>query len=348
MLKKIRFSVIFPVLAALVLIAAQCNPHPTEIPSAKEKSIVEGQEQGTVEAAAESPKLAPVSLGAGEKLKVVATTNIVADIVRQVGGDMIDLTPLLPAGSDPHSFQVTPRDLANVAETQLVFANGMGLEAFLDEVLKNAGGEAALVQVSQGVEARGMETKEEHKEEAEEHAYNSDVDPHTWTSPANVVIFVNNIEQALSALDPANAATYRANAENYRHQLAELDVWVKTQIETIPAENRKLVTDHAVFGYYADRYGLEQIGSVIPAITTAAEPSAKELADLENAIGEYKVKAVFVGNTVNPALSEQVAQDTGTRLLTLYTGSLGPAGSGVESYLDYIRYNTDTIVRGLK
>ena len=224
---------------------------------------------------------------------------------------------------------------------------GFRLE-FLDEVLKNAGGEAALVHVSQGVKARGMETEEAHEENGEEQPHNSNVDPHTWTSPANVVVFVQNIEQALSALDPANAAAYRANAESYEHQLAELDAWVKTQIETIPADNRKLVTDHAVFGYYADRYSLEQVGAVIPAPTTAAEPSAKELANLENAIREYEVKAVFVGNTVNPALSEQVAEDTGTRLLTLYTGSLGPEGSGVESYLDYIRYNTNTIVQGLK
>ena len=275
--------------------------------------------------------LAPVSLAEGEKLKVVATTSIVADIVHQVGGDEIDLIPLLPVGSDPHSFQATPRDLANVAEAHVVFANGMGLEEFLAEILENAGGEAALVQVSQGVEARRIEKKEEG-----EHDHDSDVDPHTWMSPVNVITFVRNIEQALSALDPANAAAYRANAGHYIRQLEELDAWVKTQIETIPPEKRKLVTDHAVFGYYAERYGLEQVGAVIPATTTAAEPSAKELTELEDAIKAYGVEAVFVGNTVNPALSKQVAEDTGTRLLTLYTGSLGAEGSGVESYLDYI------------
>ena len=119
-------------------------------------------------------------------------------------------------------------------------------------------------------------------------------------------------------------------------------------IERIPEENRKLVTDHEVFGYYADRYGLEQVGAVIPAISTAAQPSARELAALEQTIKEYAIKAIFVGNTVNPSLSEQIANDSGTQLVRLYTGSLGTEGSGVESYLDYLRYNTNAIVDALK
>ncbi len=336
----------------------------------------------------EATELAPVDLAAGEKLQVIATTSIVADIVRQVGGELIDLTLLLPIGADPHTFQPTPRDLASVADADVIFANGMGLEEFLDKMIANAGGEAATVHVSHGIAARQFEAGdahahegEEHEHQTEEHAHEGEepehgaeehhqhegeehehgaedhegehhhhegADPHTWTTPANAIVFVHNIEQALSALDPANAPSYAANAAAYATELEELDGWVKTKIETIPAENRKLVTDHTAFGYYADRYGLEQVGAVIPSFSTAAEPSAKELAELEDAIREYGVKAIFVGNTVNPALSERVAQDTGVRLLTLYTGSLGPAGSGVESYIDYIEYNTNTIVEGLK
>jgi ABC-type Zn uptake system ZnuABC Zn-binding protein ZnuA len=316
----------------------------------------------------------PGDLAEGEKLQVIATTSIVADIVRQVGGELIDLNLLLPIGTDPHTFQPTPRDLAGVADADVIFANGMGLEEFLAEMIANAGGEAATVHVSHGIAARQFEAGdahahegeepeheaeehhqhegEEHEHEAEdhegEHHHHEGADPHTWTTPANAIVFVLNIEQALSALDPANAPSYAANAEAYAAELAELDGWVKTQIETIPAENRGLVTDHTAFGYYADRYGLEQVGAVIPSFSTAAEPSAKELAELEDAIRAYGVKAIFVGSTVNPALSERVAQDTGVRLLTLYTGSLGPAGSGVESYIDYIKYNTNTIVEGLQ
>ncbi len=291
--------------------------------------------------------LAPAALAKGEKLQVVATTSIVADIVHQVGGELIDLAPLLPLGTDPHTFEPTPRDLARVADAHVVFANGVGLEGFLDEMLANTGGKTATVYLSQGVELRHIQEGEEHQHEGEAHQHEGD-DPHTWTSPANALIFVGNVEQALSTLDPANAERYAANAQAYQARLETLDAWVKEQIETIPPENREMVTDHMAFGYYADRYGLEQIGAVIPSFSTAAEPSAKELAELEDAIREYEVKAIFVGTSVNPTLAERVAQDTGVRLLPLYTGSLGEEGSGVESYLDYIRYNTNTIVEGLK
>lgn len=295
----------------------------------------------------EMPELEPVSLGEGEKLRVVATTNIVADIVLQVGGEEIELTSLLPIGSDPHTYVATPQDVAAVAEAHVVFANGAGLEkGFLDELVKNAGGNAPVVYLSYGVELRHLEEEQVDTHQLEEE--HKGVDPHTWTTPANAIVFARNIEEALSALDPAGAETYKANAASYEAQLGELDAWVKEQVETIPEENRKLVTDHAAFGYYADRYGLEQIGAVIPGFSTAAEPSAKELAALEDAIREYGVKAIFVGTSVNPSLSQRVAEDTGVKLVTLYTGSLGPEGSGVETYIDYIRYNTTAIVEALR
>lgn len=303
--------------------------------------------------------LAPLDLAAGQKLVVVATTTILGDIVQQVGGDMIDLTVLLPPGTDPHTFQPTPRDLAAVADAHAVIIIGLGLETFLSDMLAQAGGTAAVISASEGVTPRdllahGLEqdfhTENDHQAEAvvaDAHEQMA-IDPHVWTSPANVTVFVDNIERAFSTLDPANAAAYQANAGAYKTQLEALDGWIAAQIDTIPPQNRKLVTDHATFGYYADRYGLEQVGAIVPSFSTNAAPSAQELAQLENAVRDQKIKAVFVGNTVNPALSEQLAADTGIRLLTLYTGSLGPAGSGVETYLDYMRYNTETIVEGLE
>ena len=138
---------------------------------------------------------------------------------------------------------------------------------------------------------------------------------------ANAVIMVANIEQALSRLDPANAAVYQANAKAYQTQLQELDAWVKAQINSIPPENRKLITDHDSLGYYVNHYGLELIGAIVPAYSANAEPSAQELASLEDEISKYKAKAIFVGTTVNPALAKQVADDTGVWLVSLYTGS---------------------------
>jgi manganese/iron transport system substrate-binding protein len=329
---------IFTFLVIVLLIAAQCSPQTEPI-------IQKEVETGGHEHEDEPVRLTAVPLAESEKLKVIATTSIVADVVKNIGGDKIDLTTLLPVGTDPHGFDPAPADLAAVADAHVVFANGMGLEDFLDEMIKNAGGEAAVVQVSQGVEPRQLGTGQEQEEEEHHH---EGADPHTWTSPANAIVFVHNIEHALSALDPANAESYAANAEAYETELEALDAWVKTQIDTIPLENRELVTDHAAFGYYADRYGLEQVGAVIPSFSSAAEPSAKDLAELEAAITEYEVKAIFVGTSVNPSLSERVANDTGVKLVTLYTGSLGTEGSGAETYLDYIRYNTEAIAEALK
>lgn len=284
-------------------------------------------------------ELESVPLGAGDRLKVVATTNVVAHVVSQVGGNTIELTELLPIGADPHTFIATPQDVASVVDAHIIFANGAGLEAeFLPELVKDS--DAPVIYVSQGIEFRELGGGES------EHEY-EETDPHTWTTPANVAVFVQNVEQALIAVDPANAETYQANADAYEAELGALDEWVRAQITTIPSEKRQLITDHSVFGYYADRYGLEQVGAVIPAFSTAAEPSAQALAALEDAIREYGVEAVFVGTTINPSLAKQVAEDTGIELVTLYTGSLGPEGSGVETYVAYICSNTIAIADAL-
>jgi len=318
---------------------------------------------------AEAPSLSAISLADGEKLQVVATTNIVADLVNNVAGDMIDLTAMLPIGANPHTFDPTPQDIAMVSDAQVVFVNGLHLEEFLEKLIENAGGEAAVVPLSTQVKTLNFEATEAHAEdehgddadhedhehEADEHAdedehdhHHEGVDPHIWMTPVNVIVMVHNVEQALSQLDPANAEQYQANAESYIAQLETLDTWIESQIETIPADNRQLVTDHHAFGYYVEQYGLTLVGAVIPAYSDNAEPSAKELADLQDSIAEVGVQAIFVGTTVNPALAERVAEDMDINLVPLYTGSLGEPGSGAENYLDYMRYNTTAIVEALK
>ena len=287
---------------------------------------------------------APASPGGNGRLNVIATTTIVGDVVKQVGGDAIALTVLLPVGADPHTFDPSPQDMAKVTNAGIVFANGAGLEAFLERLLENAGGGADVVYVSDGltlIEGGHAEDKQDdHEDEG--------ADPHTWTDPNNVLHWVDNVEAALSRLDPAHAATYKANADAYRAQLRDLDAWVREQVSTIPAENRKLVTDHATYAYFAERYGFEQIGAVVPGYSTAAQPSAQSLADLEDRIVTFGVKAVFVGKTVNPALAQRVADDTGIKLVTLYTGSLTDSGGEADSYLNYVRYNVMAIVEGLR
>lgn len=304
------------------------------------------------------PTLSPVTLRAGEKLRVVATTSIVADVVKNVGGELMDLTVLMPLGTDPHTFEPTPQDVVAIAEAHVVFVNGAGLEVFLEPLLESAGtGEARVVPVSYGVELRKPEGEPEDISfpsdlqsggEAELQHEHSEFDPHTWFDPNNVMVWTQNIEQALSALDPDHAEVYAANADAYRAELQELDAWIQEQVAQVPEADRQLVTDHMAFTYFVHRYGFEQAGAVVPGYSTLAAPSAQDLAALEGAIRQLGVKAVFVGRTVNPGLAQRVARDTGIRLVFLYTGSLSEPGGPADTYLSLMRYNVSAIVNALK
>jgi ABC-type Zn uptake system ZnuABC Zn-binding protein ZnuA len=309
----------FPWLALILLAAAllgACGGTTPEI----------GSEQGETEL---------VALGAEEKLRVVATTNIVGDVVGQVGGDRIELTVLMDIGIDPHSYVPNPADTAAIHDAHVVFANGAGLEVDLDEMFQTAGGDAAHIHLSDGLALRqagdGGKTA---------------IDPHVWFDVQNVIHWVETIEGTLSGLDPANAEAYRANAGAYTQQLQELDAWVMEQVATIPEANRRLVTNHPAFAYLG-RYGLEQVGAVYP-LSPSAEPSAQDIAALQDVIGSYDVPAIFTESTVNPKLAQQVADDTGARLVALYSGSLGEPGSGAETYIQLIRYDVTAIVQALR
>ena len=162
-----------------------------------------------------------------------------------------------------------------------------------------------------------------------------------------MIHWVENITHVLSALDPSNAEAYEENAHTYIHELEELDAWIQGQISRIPEANRKLVTNHPVFGYFAGRYGLEQVGSVYP-VSPSSEPSARDIAALQDAIQGYGVPAVFAESTVNSRLAEQIARDTGVKLVPLYTGSLSAPGGGAETYILLMRYDVQAIVEALK
>ncbi|MHB1482172.1 MAG: metal ABC transporter substrate-binding protein [Bellilinea sp.] len=275
-------------------------------------------------------------------LSVLATTSIVADVVRQVGGESIEVTTLLPLGADPHSFQPAPRDMALVADASVIFANGAGLEEFLEPLIDNAGATARVIEVSGGIvlldaAAEGAESGD---------GYSGD--PHTWVDPNNVLVWVENIRAALTSLEPERADEFQRNADRYAAELRALDTWVRQQVESIPPENRILVTDHLVYGYFAERYGFTQVGALIPGFSTISSPSAQELAKIENDIRAYKVKAIFIGESVTPALGQRVAEDTGVQLVKLYHASLSEPDGDAPTYLDMIRYNVSAITTALK
>jgi ABC-type Zn uptake system ZnuABC Zn-binding protein ZnuA len=283
-----------------------------------------------------------------DKIQIVASTTIVGDVVKQIGGDHISLTVILPIGADPHTFEPRPQDAAAISDAQIIFLNGLELEHSLEPVIQtNATGK--IVEVSDGVQVLPFEDIHEgiNTPAAEGHIHASG-DPHTWMDPNLVMVWVNNIESALSELDPANADVYSANALSYLSQLSDLDAWIQTEVSKLPVERRKLVTDHESLGYFAHRYGFELVGLVVASLSSNASPSAQELAALENTIRQQNVPAIFVDTTVNPALAQQVAQDTGIKLVTIYNGSLGDANSGVTNYIDFMKVNVKAIVEGLE
>jgi ABC-type Zn uptake system ZnuABC Zn-binding protein ZnuA len=296
--------------------------------------------------------LRPVPLAAGEKLRVVATTSIVSDVVAHVGGDAIDLHSLIPLGVDPHAFEPTPSDARTLAEADVVFVNGFGLEAFMADLIEQAGSGSPIISVSEGIaplpfegEHEGEEhEEEEHEGEAHEHG---EADPHTWLDPNNVIHWTENIEAALTSLDPAHADTYAANAASYRAALTELDKEMRQIFSGIPTENRKLVTDHDELGYFADEYGFTVVGTIIPGTSSLAEPSAAQLAQLLDQVRAQRVPAVFVSSVVNPTLVDTFAADAGIHVVTLYAHSLTEPGGPVPSYLDLMRYNAETIAVAL-
>lgn len=281
------------------------------------------------------------SFAQGDGLKVVATTSLVGDVVSQVGGDKISLEVLLPLGTDPHSFTPTPRDASIIADATIVFANGTGLEEFLKPLMDSVGGSSKVVEVSQGIIYRSLVEEDSRSKLPVD-------DPHTWTDPNNVIIWVDNIIRALSEQDPNNTAYYLKNGQNYQAKLRDLDKWIHLEVVKIPEQNRKLVTDHLVFGYFADRYDFTQVGAIIPGFSSLAEPSAQDIAQIEDEIHSMGVKAIFISVGVNANLAQRIADDTSTQLVFLYMHSLSDKGGEADSYIDFMQYDVTSIVNALK
>jgi ABC-type Zn uptake system ZnuABC Zn-binding protein ZnuA len=273
----------------------------------------------------------------GSKLRVLATTSIVGDVVSQVGGGYIALTILMPVGTDPHDFQPRPQDATALTDTHIIFSNGAGLETFLQPMLESTGATGKLVEVSAGITLLPLPGSNQ-----------TTGDPHTWMDPNNVIIWTQNIAAALSAADPAHSAGYQANAETYTVSLRDLDAWIRTEVALIPSQNRLLVSDHAVLGYFAAQYGFKQEGSITGSFSSEAAPSARELAALEDKIRQSGVRAVFVSEAVNQALADQIAADTGVKSVWIYHASLTTPSGPAASYLEFMRYNVNAIVGALK
>jgi len=277
------------------------------------------------------------ALAPGAKLKVVATTVQITALTKEVSGNNIELRGLVPAGADAHEFEPTASDLTAIENGNVILRHGLGLDEWLDDTLR-AGKKASVVVVTKGIE---VNKGDEDGRQVE--------DPHVWHDPDNDKIMVKNIADALGKADPTNKATYDANATAYQQKLDETRAKVQAIINEVPQGNRKLVTNHDAFGYFANAFGLKIVGAVIPSITTASEPSASDTAALLDTIRKENVKAIFAESSVNPTLARTLANDAKVKIVDdLYGDSLGGPGSGAETVDEMLLVNAHKIADALK
>jgi zinc/manganese transport system substrate-binding protein len=270
-------------------------------------------------------------LRAEDRLNVVASFSILGDLVKNVGGDKVDVATLVGPNGDVHVYAPAPSDAKKNADARLLVMNGLGLEGWLPRLVQSAGSKATIVTASDGIAPLQL---------------GSDADPHAWQSVPNVKIYVCNIRDALIAADPAAAAVFRANADRYLRELDELDAEVRAAIATIPPERRKVITAHNAFGYFAAAYGVSFVAPV--GVSTESEPSARDIATLIQQIKAAKIPAVFLENLSDDRLIRRIAAETGAKAGgTLYSDSLTDEKGPAPTYIALVRHNIKTLTSAL-
>ncbi|AKP92583.1 metal ABC transporter substrate-binding protein [Achromobacter ruhlandii] len=300
---------------------------------------------------------------AAEPLPVVASFSILGDIVREVGGADVRLDILVGPDGDAHEYEPTPGDAKKLAAAKVLFVNGLDFEAWLPRLVKASGFNGATVVASRGVTPRkfaGHGDKEhghgaDHHDHDHGHAHGADdghhhhgdADPHAWQNLANGVIYARNVAEGLAAADPAHADAYRKRADAYVARLQAADAAARKTFAAIAAERRKVVTSHDAFGYFGDAYGVDFIAAM--GISTAAEPSAGDVARIIEQVKRDKVPAVFVENITSPRLVQQIARETGAKVGgTLYSDALSKPGQPGATYLEMFEWNVRQLAAALQ
>ena len=269
----------------------------------------------------------------GRVIVVTTTTTVFADLVRQVGGELVDAVSLVPNGGDVHTFAPRPSDMRRLSSARLIVMNGLGLDDWVGRLISDAGATAPVVRLAEDLPgARYLLDP------------SGTTNPHLWLEVPNAERYVARIADALATVDPQHAAAYRAGAADYMARLGQLDGWIRAQIASIPPQNRRLVAFHDAFPYFADAYGLEIVGTVVAA--AGQEPGAGQVTRLIDAIRQAHVRAVFAEAQFNPAIAQAVAADSGARVVTdLYDDTLGPAPA--DTYDGMMRWDVRKIVEAL-
>lgn len=268
---------------------------------------------------------------AEERVRVVASFSILADFVRNVGGDRVDLTALVGANGDAHVYTPTPGDARRIAAAKLVIINGLGLEGWLPRLVQSSGSKAPIVTATSGIVPIKLGT---------------DADPHAWQSVRNAKVYVTNIRDALMAASPADADRFRAGAAGYLQELDELDREVRAAVATIPPERRKVISTHNAFGYFAAEYGIRFIAPV--GVSTESEPSARDIGVIIGQIKASKIPAVFLENISDDRLIRRIAAESGARVGgTLYSDSLTDEKRDAPTYIEMVRHNIKALTSAL-
>ena len=272
----------------------------------------------------------------GAEINAVASFSILGDMVSRVGGDRVAVTTIVGPNADTHVYEPKPSDAAAVAGADIFFINGLGFEGWMDRFVESTGYKGQLVVASDGVATHEMD------EDGQEIT-----DPHAWQSLTNGVLYVANIAKGLCAVDAAGCETYTANATAYKAELTALDATVREQLEAVPPEQRKVITTHDAFGYFAEAYGVTFLAP--EGISTDAEPSAADVAKLIIQIRSEGVHALFVENMSDPRLVQQIADETGVKLGgELYADALSPPDGPAATYLDMFRHNVDLLIPAME
>ena len=276
---------------------------------------------------------------AADKIKVAASFSVLGDMVRQVGGDRVEVTTFVGPNGDAHVYEPTPGDGKTLLEANILVVNGLGLEGWMSRLQKSSGFKGQVVTATKGIKSRQMEEEEHGKT-------HKITDPHAWQSLVNGRVYVQNIRDGLMAADPAGKDAYEANATKFLADIDAVEKLVKDSIAKLPPARRKIITTHDAFGYFGATYGMEFIAP--EGVSTESEASARDVAKIIRQIKAEKIPAVFLENVTDHRLLDQIAKETGAKVGgTLYSDALSDANGPAATYLDMFRHNIETLTAAL-
>ena len=300
---------------------------------------------GERQSAAPVQKPEPTTHAVTGKIQVLATFSILADITREIGGERVQVDSLVAANQDAHVFAPTPQDVKKLTQAQVLVSNGLGFEGWLERLAQSGQFKGERIVATDGIQAL---PKPNHGEMEHDHDHSTQFDPHAWHDPIIVqTIYVRNIVAGLSQADPAGADYYQKRGQAYSAQIAQLTVNIQKEVANIPSEQRKVVTSHDAFNYFAHAFGITFLAP--QGVSTESESSAKAIAQLSTQIKNEHIKALFFENISNPKMMQQLTQETGVKIGgKLYSDALSNADEPASTYLKMMEYNANTLVDGMK